>query len=131
MGTQLCTHLEQIRNSFESRLGEIQENTLVQGGECTRLPHTSLVTFPNCPADTLLIGLDIRGIRVSAGSACSSGAARYTSSVLQMGQSKLAAASTLRFSFGATNTLEDVEATIAALKELVPLGRANSTTSIH
>lgn len=62
-----------LRDTIEVGLRQISPDILVAGARAPRLPNTSLAVWPGVPAETQVIALDLAGIRVSAGSACSSG----------------------------------------------------------
>jgi len=80
-----------------------------------RSPHIVHFSFPGANADSLLFGLDSRGIDASQGSACTAGVVQASHVLLAMGRSEADATSTLRFSFGWTSTEADVDAALAAL----------------
>jgi cysteine desulfurase len=96
---QEYAHLKSLQAAFEAAIvGEIA------GKNAPRLPNTSCVILENATAETVLIKLDLKGIAVSSGSACSSGKIT-TSPVLQaMGYSD---AQTIRVSFGVHNTIDE------------------------
>lgn len=87
------------------------------GGVDARAPHIVHFSFPGANADSLLFGLDSRGIDASQGSACTAGVVQASHVLLAMGRSEADARSTLRFSLGWTSTEADVEAVIAAMPE--------------
>ena len=87
------------------------------GGVDVRAPHIVHFSFPGANADSLLFGLDSRGIDASQGSACTAGVVQASHVLLAMGRSEADATSTLRFSLGWTSTEADVEAVIAAMPE--------------
>lgn len=78
------------------------------GSETARLPGHLNLCFPGISAELLLILLDRAGIAASAGAACASGALEPSHVLLAMGRSEQEARSSLRFSFGAENTEEEV-----------------------
>lgn len=84
-----------------------------------RSPHIVHFSFPGANADSLLFGLDSRGIDASQGSACTAGVVQASHVLLAMGRSEADATSTLRFSLGWTSTEADVEAVLLALPEVV------------
>ena len=92
----------------------------VDGG---RSPHIVHFSFPGANADSLLFGLDSRGIDASQGSACTAGVVQASHVLLAMGCSEADATSTLRFSLGWTSTDADVDVAIAALPEVVDRAR--------
>ena len=81
----------------------------------SRLPNTSCLRLPGIAAETLVIALDLAGIAVSAGSACSSGKVRPSPVLKAMGASEEAAGQAIRASLGWTTTAEEIDLFIAAL----------------
>lgn len=86
-------------------------------GGGSRSPHIVHFCFPGANADSLLYGLDSRGIDASQGSACTAGVVQASHVLLAMGRSEADATSTLRFSLGWSSTEADVDAVIAAIPE--------------
>ena len=84
-----------------------------------RAPHIVHFSFPGANADSLLFGLDSRGIDASQGSACTAGVVQASHVLLAMGRSESDATSTLRFSLGWTSTEADVDAVIAAMPDVL------------
>lgn len=62
-----------LRDAIEAGLRDIAPEAVIAGQGAPRLPNTSLIILPGAPAETQVIALDLAGIRVSAGAACSSG----------------------------------------------------------
>lgn len=108
-----------LRDYFERVLLQEFEGVEINCREVTRIPNTSNVTFPGVSGEAIVIALDLRGIAVSSGSACSSGSSEPSHVLLQMGRSREAARSTVRFSFGRCNTRSDVDELIGALRQVV------------
>lgn len=84
-----------------------------------RIPNTSNIAFLGCDGETLLMQLDLAGIALSHGSACSSGSLEPSRVLLNMGIDRKVARSSIRFSLSRMNTLEEVERTIAITSEIV------------
>jgi cysteine desulfurase len=120
---ELCTGPDDVlRDRFEEKLlGALPEIQINSGGEM-RLPNTSSVLFPGVSAEALMIALDLQGMAISTGAACSSGSVEPSHVLLAMGLSRKEARSSVRFSFGRYNTVGEVdalaEATIAAAGRL-------------
>jgi cysteine desulfurase len=106
--------MESARDRFENRLIEKLENVAVTGAEAPRLPNTSNVRFTGVASEVLLGALDLDGVSVSAGSACSSGSVTPSHVLLALGLSVEQARECLRFSFGKDTTAGDID-TIARL----------------
>jgi cysteine desulfurase len=71
-----AAHLKNLRDRFESEIGEKIDDFVFNGDREKRLPHISNVSFRRVEGEGLLINLDLQGIAVSTGSACSSGQPR-------------------------------------------------------
>jgi cysteine desulfurase len=97
-----------LRDALESALRARIPDLIVNASEAERVPNTLNATFPGCRADMLIMGLDMREIAVSAGSACASGSVKYSHVLLAMGKGKEAASSSLRFSLGLGNTEAEI-----------------------
>jgi cysteine desulfurase len=85
------------------------------------------VTFPGADADALVIGLDLEGIAVSAGSACDAGSLRPSHVLLAMGRSPADARSALRISIGPETTIGDLARLLDALAGVVARSRGATT----
>ncbi|MGZ7031826.1 MAG: cysteine desulfurase family protein [Thermoanaerobaculia bacterium] len=106
-----------LRDRLESQLeGEITIN----GASVPRLPNTSNVTFHGADAEGIAIALDLDGVAVSTGSACSSGRTEPSGVLLAMGLSAEEAKSTVRFSLSRFSTESEVDRVTALLREIVP-----------
>jgi cysteine desulfurase len=97
-----------LRDSFENRILTELKDIQTNGGAVARLPNTSNVTFRGLSGEALVIALDMLGMAVSTGSACSSGSTEPSPVLLAMGLSREEARSTVRFSFGRYNTMDDI-----------------------
>lgn len=108
------------RDHFESALLSVLHDVEVNGDN--RLPNTSNLYFPGVSGEALTIALDMKGIAVSTGSACSSGSIEPSPVLLAMGRSKAEARRCVRFSFGRDQTVADAEilanAVIACVNQL-------------
>ena len=94
-----------MRDAFEGRLLSLVNGITVQSKESRLSSHSSL-TFHGVNGQALLARLDERGVYASAGSACSSGSAVLSHVLTAMGLSEEDARSTVRFTFGKFNTME-------------------------
>ncbi len=110
--------LAAIRDRFEAGLAAVAD-VAVHGREAPRLPNTSNVAFAGVEGHALVIRLDLEGYAVSAGSACSSGAPEPSVSLQAMGLPREETLSSLRVSFGCTNTLDEVDPFVEALARQV------------
>jgi cysteine desulfurase len=100
--------LRELRDSFEAQLRDAWPGVIINGGESERLPHTSNVSFPGLDRQAMLLALDMAGISCSTGSACASGSNEPSPVLRAMGLDDAIVGSALRFSFGRTNTRDEV-----------------------
>ncbi len=98
-----------LRDSFETKITSICRDIQIFGKDVPRLPNTSMLTMPEVAANQQLIAFDIAGIAVSSGSACSSGKVKSSHVLHAMGVPPEIADCAIRVSFGAENTLHDVD----------------------
>ena len=80
--------------------------TVVNGDATPRVPNTTNISFDGVEAESLLIALDLEGVAVSTGSACSSGSLEPSHVLRAMGLPSHRTQNSLRFSLGAGNTAE-------------------------
>jgi cysteine desulfurase len=92
---------------------------VIFGAAAERLPNTSNFAIPGLSAETALIALDLDGVEVSSGSACSSGKVKPSHVLAAMGVPEEMARSGLRVSFGWSSRGEDIDAAIASLRRLI------------
>jgi cysteine desulfurase len=111
---ELCgdSAVSSLRDRFESQLGE---DARINGAVSNRLDNTSNVTFAGVSGEAMVIALDMLGMAVSSGSACSSGSIEPSHVLLAMGLTRDQARSSVRFSFGRYNTAEDIDALASAV----------------
>lgn len=88
-----------------------------------RLPQTLNIGFRGVDGDSLLMQLDLAGVRASIGAACASGATRPSRTLEAMGVAKDCLRSSVRFSFGATTTAADIDAALRAIVAAVRRAR--------
>jgi cysteine desulfurase len=110
-----CENTSQLRDDFEREVLRRVPDVEINASEAPRLPNTSNLLFRGISAEALIIALDMRGIAVSTGSACSSGSIEPSHVLLAMGRSRQEAKSTVRFSFGRYNTWNEVTQLIDAI----------------
>jgi cysteine desulfurase len=109
--------LTALRDEFERLLHSRIPGIRVWGAAADRIGSTSSVEFPGRSGEAMLIDLDLAGIAVSVGSACSSGTVSPSTSILALGADRRQAEATLRFSFGRGNgsgQLPEIVETISA-----------------
>jgi cysteine desulfurase len=99
--------LAELRAAFEAALAARVPEIEIYGGNAPRLPNTSCFGLAGLKAETQLMALDLAGIAVSAGSACSSGKMRPSHVLVAMGVVPEQAGCAIRVSLGPTNTAAD------------------------
>jgi cysteine desulfurase len=108
------TQIEALRDRLEEGILANVEQAFVNGTG-SRVPNTTNICFEGIEGEAVVIALDLRGFSVSSGSACSSGAVEPSHVLTAIGLSRQQAKSSVRFSLGARNTAEQVDALIEAV----------------
>ena len=106
----------ELRDRLERTVLERVPGTRVNGKVDCRMPNTSNIRFEGVEGEAMVIALDLRGYAVSSGSACSSGAVEPSHVLLAMGLKPEGARSSVRFSLGPGNTLEQIDELIDAVE---------------
>ena len=118
-----------LRDTLEQEVQRLFPGVLVNGDRANRVPHLLSVSFDAArypmEGEMLVTNLDLEGISVSSGSACTSGSVQPSHVLLAMGRDASTARATLRFSFGSMNTEDDMPAVVSALRSVI--GRMVST----
>jgi cysteine desulfurase len=107
--------LASLRDRLESWVLDRISGAGINGARWNRTPNTSNIYFDGIDGEAMVIALDLRGFAVSTGSACSSGAITPSHVLIALGLSADRARSSLRFSLGRSNTVEQVDALCDAL----------------
>ncbi|MEC8306622.1 MAG: cysteine desulfurase family protein [Chlamydiota bacterium] len=113
------SHMESLRLLFEDELLLHFPHALIHGGS-NRTVNVTNVAFPQADGEALLIALDIEGIAASHGSACQAGAREPSRVLLNMGIPRDQVQASIRFSLSRMNRRDEIYATIATLKRLIP-----------
>ena len=111
--------LAALRDRLETGILERVPRTAVNGARESRVPNTANISFDGVEAESLLIALDLEGVAVSTGSACSSGTLEPSHVLRAMGLPAHRAQNSIRFSLGSGNTQEQIDAVIEVLPGLV------------
>jgi cysteine desulfurase len=111
--------LAALRDRLEEGILKNVANTDVNGARDTRVPNTTNISFERIEAESLLIALDLEGVAVSTGSACSSGTLEPSHVLKAMGLPSHRAQNSIRFSLGASNTEEQIDHVIEILPRIV------------
>ena len=107
-----------LRDRLEQQIAEAAPGSRVFGAAAGRVANTSCVLMPGVTAETQLMGFDLAGIAVSAGSACSSGKVTPSHVLLAMGASEAEAEETVRVSLGWTTTGDEVDRLAAVWQQI-------------
>ena len=107
-----------LRDDLEAGIATLAPEAAVIGASVPRLPNTSAIALPGIPAETQVIALDLEGVMISAGAACSSGKVGPSHVLAAMGIESAMAASTIRVSFGWSSCEDDVAHFLRAWTEL-------------
>jgi cysteine desulfurase len=112
------TKMAAARDRIERDLLEI-DATGLNGEGAPRVPNTTNIYFDGIEGESLVIALDLKGLAVSTGAACSSGAIEPSHVLIAMGLSRDQAKASIRFSLGKQNIAEDAESALAIVRETV------------
>jgi len=111
----------ELRDYFQSQLLSKFKDIIINGHPSERLYNILNVSFAGCESETLLLQLDMKGIAVSSGSACSSGSIEPSHVLRAMGLSRKVVKSAIRFSLGKDNTREEIDYVLEKLEESISL----------
>jgi cysteine desulfurase len=114
-----ATRVAALRDRLEQGILAGVSGTVVNGDPHQRVPNTTNISFDRVEAESLLIALDLEGIAVSTGSACSSGTLEPSHVLRAMGLSTHRTQNSLRFSLGQFSTEEEVDRVLTVLPRLV------------
>ena len=120
-----------LRDRLESSILRAVAGSVVNGARDARVPNTSNISFERVEAESLLIALDLEGVAVSTGSACSSGTLEPSHVLKAMGFSAHRTQISIRFSLGAGNTEAHVDRVIAVLPGIVEKLRNLTRTPVR
>jgi len=110
--------LGELRDHFECEIKCLAADIKVFGAAAPRLPNTSCVALAGLPAEMQLIALDLAGVAVSSGAACSSGKVQPSHVLAAMGASAEEAGAAIRVSLGWASKPEDIDCLLAAWGDL-------------
>jgi cysteine desulfurase len=129
--TSRSQHDRALRDRFESLVSERISDVVMNGDREQRLAHLSNISFRFIEGEGLLINLDLEGVAVSTGSACSSGTLEPSPVIRALGVDDELARGSIRFSFGKDNTEADVDYAVEALAHAVERLRLLSPLNRH
>jgi cysteine desulfurase len=108
-----------LRDRFEMGVEERVPEVVFNGDRTQRLPHLSNISFRYVEGEGLLINLDMQGVAVSTGSACSSGSLEPSPVIRALGRTDELARGSIRFSLGKDTTLDEIDYVLEALPRAV------------
>ncbi len=111
--------LAALRDRLEQGILGAVESAGINGGGAQRVANTSNLYFDHVEAEALVIALDLKGLAVSGGSACQSGATEPSHVLIAMGLHDARARASVRFSLSRLNTQEEVDAAVAIVPAAV------------
>jgi len=112
-------HLARLRDEFEAGVEARVADIVFNGDRERRLPHLSNISFRFIEGEGLLINLDMQGVAVSTGSACSSGSLEPSPVIRALGRDDELARGSIRFSLGKDTTAEDIAYVLEVLPRAV------------
>jgi cysteine desulfurase len=115
--------VQALRDELEAQVRATTPEAVIIGEGASRLPNTTSLALPGAGAETLVIALDLAGIAVSAGAACSSGKVGASHVLSAMGLERRLARAAIRVSLGHTSTAEDVASFLAAWSHIAAARR--------
>ncbi len=121
--------MERMRNRMEVEVAARVPSVLVVGAGADRLANTSCLILPDMISETQVMALDLEGVSVSAGSACSSGKVSVSPVLDAMGYEEIEASSAIRVSFGWANAETDVERFVDAFITMYERARDNQNAA--
>lgn len=111
--------IAKLRDTFEAGVRGVSADAVVLSEAVPRLPNTSAIAVPGVKAETLVIGLDLAGVAVSSGAACSSGKVEASHVLAAMGAPPDVVQGTIRISLGFGTTNTDIQYCLSALGDLI------------
>jgi len=127
---QRTLHDRTLRDKFEEAIREKIPDVVMNGDREQRLGHLSNISFRFIEGEGLLINLDLEGVAVSTGSACSSGTLEPSPVIRALGVDDELARGSIRFSFGKENTETEVDYAVEVLAHAVERLRALSPLTL-
>jgi cysteine desulfurase len=119
-----AAEVAKLRSHFEEGVLRARPDAVINGQSAPRLPGISNITFPGTQSDSLLLLMDSEKVSCSTGAACTAGVHRPSHVLMAMGLTDIVSQSSLRFSFGATNTQADVDYALSVLPTVIERGLA-------
>lgn len=111
--------LDRLRGMLWEGISSGIDRVRLNGHPTSRLPHLASISLEGVEGEAMMLNLDVKGVAVSTGSACTTGTLEASHVLLAMGIDPAVAQGTLRFSLGKSNTEEDIQYVIDILPEIV------------
>ena len=126
-------HIRGLKHYLRGRLSSEFAGLLYNGHPTESLPHILSVSFDSSAVqidgDALIMGMDLRGVAVTSGSACTSGSLQPSHVLLAMRRDERTARATIRFSLGRNTTVEELDYAVSALKDVVQNAKGANSAS--
>ena len=113
------SRVSKSRDKLEEGILGLVPSAKLNGHRTERLPNTLNMTLPGIRGESLVLALDQKGVAISSGSACRAGIPEPSHALTAMGLSEKEAHCSVRFSLGRENTEEQIDRTIAILREII------------
>ena len=126
-----AARLAPLRDRLEEGILRTVSGTAINGVRTPRVPNTTNISFERVEAESLLIALDLAGVAVSTGSACSSGTLEPSHVLKAMGFPPHRTQNSIRFSLGSANTETDIDRVIGVLPGIVEKLRSLTRTPVR
>jgi cysteine desulfurase len=123
---KLNQHLKSLTETFLKKLNEKIMDISLNGHPEMRVPSTLNISFKGVEGESIILSLDMKGVAVASGSACTSGSLEPSHVLSALGIDPAIAQSSIRFSFGRENTMEDVDYVCEVLPEIIERLRSMS-----
>jgi len=128
-GSEVEAHrLRLLRDQLERKVSSAIPRVKLNGADVLRVPNTSSMSFQGIDGESIVLGLDVRGICVSTGSACATGDPEPSHVLRAMGLPAHEAQGTIRLSLGRDTRAGDIDATVQVLADTV--GRLRRISSV-
>jgi cysteine desulfurase len=119
-----------LRDDLERRIVAAVPGAVIFGREAARLPNTTCLGLPGLSSEVQVMRLDLAGVAVSAGSACSSGKVQESHVLRAMGADAATAGAAIRVSLGWQSSADDVDRFVAAWTDLAARARSRDVDSL-
>lgn len=119
-------HLKNLTETFFKKLKETVKDIQLNGHPEKRIPSTLNISFKGVEGESIILSLDMERVAVASGSACTSGSLEPSHVLSAMRIEPAVAQSSIRFSFGRENVIDDVDYTLSVLPEIIERLRSMS-----